>query len=340
MALGMTQGFGGPDVSELQRILRFAGQAIEPDELARATFGPSTFAALRALQARRGLGVTGVVDRETLPVLLEIERSIAGGVGNEPPPPPMPSPPPPPSPPPGDARATVRGTLVDPDGNGIANTRVAVFQPMLRVPAQLVPGAESVTDTAGAYTIVYDLPSAANLLVRAFDARGRQIAEAQFVSHVGAPVSLTTASDGVVRPLSTLARLKHDAQSVLRDVPLSSLIENKDVHEVTFLARSIDAPFKDVARLVIATRLAAQCALRDETLFGLFSQGIPTPLNAALDDLPDAGIDGTFLNNILNGVILVARDTLDRTLQRAVSNNVLPGSIPSPATWSFRAWTS
>src|SRR5262249_22054777 len=73
-------------------------------------------------------------------------------------------------------------------------------------------------------------------------------------------------------------------------------------------------------------RLGAQEGLRDETLFGIFAQGIPASLDSALGDLPDAGIDAAFTGQVMSGVLAHGRDVLSRALSAALSANTIPAS--------------
>jgi hypothetical protein len=82
----------------------------------------------------------------------------------------------------------------------------------------------------------------------------------------------------------------HEHLAALNKIPLESLEENKDEHDLTFIASSIDASFNDVAALYIARKLSLTNGLSGSTLFGIFSQGIPASLSSALANLPDAGI--------------------------------------------------
>src|SRR5262249_14242272 len=135
-----------------------------------------------------------------------------------------------------------------------------------------------------------------------------------------------TAADGVVRLPSRFATLWAQVAAELRGTSLSELRENKDTHEINFVARTIRTRFADVAYLYMAHVLGAMNALRDETLFGIFSGGPPASLGAALGHLPDAGIDDAFLSQVLAGVLAHSRNSLARALTAAVSANILPGS--------------
>ena len=108
--------------------------------------------------------------------------------------------------------------------------------------------------------------------------------------------------------------------------PLVELKQNKDDGEIAFVAKSTGAPFNDVARLYIARRLAPPNKLDELTLYGILSQGIPPPLDTALGQLPDAGIDDAFLAQVLTGVLAHSNTALAQALDAALAGNVLPAS--------------
>ena len=317
MNIGLKQGAQGGAVERLHRVLAASGATIEPGEITRRQFGASTFAALRALQARRGIRESGEIDVATFQILLELEQNITinineGGTPNPPPKPPS-------------ADGSVHGTLVDQDGAAVPGARVSLFAKQLRSESQL---GDATTGDSGAYAIKYRRPAALNLVVRAYDSSGVVVAES--ATMFGAPadleVDLTTAKDGVVRSPSRFTVLAQQVTAQLQGTPLSDLKENKETHEIQFLASAIGAPFASVADLFMAHVLGAKNALRDETLFGLFFEGIPATLSAALTSLPDAGIDDTFRGQVLTGVLAQSRATLSAALDKAVAENILPAS--------------
>jgi hypothetical protein len=83
--------------------------------------------------------------------------------------------------------------------------------------------------------------------------------------------------------------LAQQVTAQLHGTPLSDLKENRETHEIQFLAKAIGAPFASVAYLFMAHVLGAKKALRDETLFGLFFRGVPAALSAALTSHPRCG---------------------------------------------------
>lgn len=316
MKIGLSSGATGPEVARLHRVFETAGLVIEVGEKDRREFGPSTLEALRAFQRQHGLGAHGEIDEATYAALVEVEETITVNVGETGPA----------SAPKQDGdRGTAQITLVDEDGEPIAGTRVSLFAQAVRGERQL--GA-AVTGRKGQCTISYRRPRALNLMARAYDQTLMMIA--QSITYFAAPaqiqINFTTAADGVVRTPSVYTTLTKGVAEQLRGIPLSSLQENSDTHELQFLASALGVDFDKVAYLYIAQALGMQNGIRAETFFGILCEGLPASLGAALASLPDSGIDDTFTAQVLSGVLGQSDDSLNLALTDAVSANVLPFS--------------
>jgi hypothetical protein len=316
MKIGSTQGARGPDIARLHRILSGTRLSIEPDELAREEFGPSTLAALHEFQRAQGLPILDEIDMATYELLIKFEQNITinineAGLGTAPQPNPH--------------HGKVTGSLVDGDGVPLPDRRILLFAVQLRSETQL---GEGTTNAQGAYTIRYHRQAAVNLVARAYDEAGNVVATSATVFAAAAQleIDLTTAKNGVVRSLSVFANLLAKVTAQLQGTSLADLKENQQVHEIRFVASSIGTSFANVAYLFMAHVLGTQNKLRDETLFGIFYEGIPASLAVALTNLPDAGIDDTFMSQVLTSVLAHLRDSLAAALTTAVDNNVLPAS--------------
>ncbi|HEY6464255.1 MAG TPA: peptidoglycan-binding domain-containing protein, partial [Polyangiaceae bacterium] len=314
----MKRGARGPSVGRLHRALRGAGFDVDPREAAEQELGPSTLEALHSLQRQRGLPVVDEIDETTLAVLIEIEQNVTinfneGSSGQSPPEPVNPH------------HGRVTGSLVDGDGAPLPATRVVLFAKQLR--AQTLLG-EGKTGTKGAYVIHYHREAPVNLLVEAYDDTGKVIATSPlaFAAATQVQIDFTTARDGVVRSPSTFVTLQAEVTAQLHGMPLADLEQNAKINDIRFVASSIGASFASAAYLFMAHVLGAKNALRDETLFGIFSEGIPASLAPALSSLPENGIDDAFMAQAMAGVLAHSRDILSQALTTAVVADVLPAS--------------
>ncbi|MEM5404426.1 neuraminidase-like domain-containing protein [Paraburkholderia unamae] len=317
MFTGMTNNAQGNDVSRLHRVLIAAGFGIERTELERQRFGDTTAAAVRSFQRRCSLPETGILDETTIIELVRVEQTLVINI-NESRSTETPSGPPP-------NEGWVKGKLVDCDGTPIPRTKISLFSVLVRRESSLH---DSTTDDAGHYRFCYKRTKPLSLLVRAYDKDNFVIAASQPAFQAGndIEIDLTTAADGVVRTLSQYAALLASVNAALWGISLFDLKENKESHELTFLAKEIGVTFNQVAYLYLAQALAKQNDLRPETFFGLFAQRTPPNLSSALGKLPDAGIDTGFETQVFNAVLNVAPTTLAKTLSSAVTANILPAS--------------
>src|SRR6266700_1239242 len=283
MSKSMKQGEVGERVGQLHRWLSAAGHVIDAVEVEAKHFGARTLAALVELQRQLGLPPTGELDVATALAIEEREgkgelRIVAetsfvsadhprysprnggshpptGGEGGGGPPPSS-----------SDELGIVRGNVVDEDGNGIRSANVALLHKQVRGEIRL---GQAQTDERGYYEVRYRRPRPLNILVRAFDATGRTLAQSVTVFAAAAEVDLdlTTARDGIVRRPSQFSTLLARVSSELHNTSLTDVAENKDRHDLAFLADATGSAFNDIAYLYIARVLGAQQGLRDETLF-------------------------------------------------------------------------
>jgi hypothetical protein len=341
----MQEGSGGESVRRLHRILLSAGYRIADSEIETSSFGATTRTALSQLQDKHNLRPTGEVDEKTQTLLLSLEERLeskgrkkknqskrsrseskdGGDLSIQLQPEPEPKEAKPEGSHPDESRGSVRGKLVNEDGAPIAATHVSLFAKHVRSEKHL---GDATTNNQGQYSISYHRPSALNLVVRAYDALGKLIAESVTVFAAAAQIQInfTTAANGVLRPPSTFTTISAAVAEQLQGIPLSDLKENKDTHELQFLASAADLSFDDVAYVFIALALGTENKIQDGTFFGIFYQGVPASLDAALASLPDAGIDDAFTAQVLSGVLAHSRAALSQTLTAAVSANVLPAS--------------
>jgi Tc toxin complex TcA C-terminal TcB-binding domain/Neuraminidase-like domain/Putative peptidoglycan binding domain/Salmonella virulence plasmid 28.1kDa A protein len=314
MITGLRTGSKGRDVERLQRVLASQGYVIDAAEPQKAEFGPSTLAALQAFQAQRGLRVTRSITQATLAPLLQAEAAL--GTAAEPPARAQAS---------SAGRGLVKGQFVDADGVPVARAAIQLFEKRLRDERALGDG---VTDEEGRFTIRYPRGAALSLFVRAVDAQGKALAESAtvFRATAKADIDLTGAKDGVMRQPSQFTTLKAALAAELGDTLLESLKQDKDSDDLSFLSKTASRAYKDIVALYVARAQAPAAKLDEATLFALFSQGAVSSLSKALADLPDAGIDPTFMTQIMGALLANARPVLQTILQAAVKANVVPAS--------------
>ncbi len=323
MQVGLKPNTRGELVERLHRVLAAEGLRVASREVEHSEFGPSTLKAVRQLQRQHGLPERDEIDEPTHAVLIELEQKIDVNIeeGKKRQKRPTKKPPVP-----DEQRGSAHGTLVDIDGAPLPDTRVSLFAKRVRSETRL---AKATTSKQGQYRIEYRRASALNLLVRAYDGSGKVIAESAtvFAAPAETTINLSTAPGGVIRNPSVLTKLSTSVAAQLQDIPLSSLKENKDTHELRFLASAAGAQFDDVAYLYIANILGTKYKIQPPTFFGLLHEGVPASLDATLRSLPDTGIDDALTSQVMSGILAQSHNTFLQALNAAVAANVLPASF-------------
>lgn len=314
MQIGIKLGSRGGEVKRLQRALTAAGSTIDLRERAAEEFGASTLAALHDLQRKRGIAITDEIDQATLAVLFDLKQSITIKIQ-------------------GSAEASaaavptgrVIGRLVDGDGTALPERKVSLFTQAVRGESHLVDGK---TDAGGNYDVSYARATAPNIVARAYDEAGKVLAQSAtvFAAPALVEIDLTTATDRIVRMPSRFTSVTARVAAHLHETPLEDLKEDKDHHELSFLARAAGASFSDVAYLYLARILGKRHEVRPDTLFGLFYEGIPAALDAALAEPADSGLDETFATQVFAGVLSHERGALQKALAASVTGNIIPAS--------------
>ncbi|HEY6923167.1 MAG TPA: hypothetical protein VI653_06860, partial [Steroidobacteraceae bacterium] len=223
------------------------------------------------------------------------------------------------------SEGSVHGKFVDADGAPIVGAGILLFALRVRDRSQL---ASTVTDASGSFLLRYQRTASVNLVVQALGADGKPAAESAvlFAAPVEAEIDLTTAASGIVLTPSSYTVLNGKVANQLLKTPLTDLKQDKNNQELDFVAKATGATLAAVAHLYLARRMATPNKLNELTLYGIFSQGIPAPLDVALADLPDAGIDDAFVAQILAGLLAHSHSSLANALSSAIAANVLPAS--------------
>jgi hypothetical protein len=209
-----------------------------------------------------------------------------------------------------DGRASplvVRGQTIEVDGTPVAGQTVRAFHKGLR---QEVPLGATVADAAGRYRIEYDLDTLARargggtgivrLLVRAFDADGKQTAESALIC----PAPATAAVDLVIgggdyRGPSDYKLAWARAPREIDGVPLADL----SAEDIALLTCGDERDGGQLEALARATRLARDLELPAEAAYALVRAGLPVERRALLS---------------------VSPHDVRRVLERGLSDNVIP----------------
>jgi hypothetical protein len=251
----------GEDVALLQRELQHLGAVIDPGEVTDTRFGTTTRDAVQRFQREHALEPTGVVDEETARLInAEVDR-----LGR----------------PPAHAALVVRGAVINPDGSAVARAIVKAVDIALRTETPL---GEAPTGADGKYEIGYQREQlqpegkvAADLIVRAYDEAGNEIARSELLCRAPAEavVDLVVGNQPLRGP-SEYDTLVATVRPYLGDTALADL-EREDVQ---FLVCSAEVDALQLATLIVANRLARNTSLPDWLFYALGRQGVRLQLEA------------------------------------------------------------
>ena len=277
-------------------------------------FGTATRAAVLEFQRTRGIPPTGIVDEDTARRINEEVDALATG-----------------------GRFVVRGHVRSKNQEPLAEIEVRAFDKDLRHEQQL---GISPVDKAGIYEITYTTEQfrrsekeTADLIVRAFDANQKQLAESD-VRFNAAPIETIDLSigDGQDVGSSEYQQLVEALTPVLEGVPLAELTDK----DVTFLVGETEQDARRIGYLVTASQLANQTGLPAEAFYGFARQDLPTELAALLAQHPS--VQRLALQTAIQGNIIPARlkplvdDILTRMQQLRVQQALRSsGDIRSPS---------
>jgi len=305
----LARGMRGPEVADLQAKLERLGF---PTGQERGHFSDATEAAVRAVQERHGLPVTGTVDERTARLVDVLATNPPDGQGSTD----------------GEAAAesaTVSGTVAFGSGERFANARVRALDQELRNEVAL---GEGTADEQGRYSISYD-PSAAkaagkqrpDLVVQVLSAAGLPLASSEVRFDAPADVVL----DVTVPPSAGIEPSEFERVGRAVDTALQGL-HPKDVTsaDVAYLAGRTGEQPNLIAAYAAAAKLADATGSKPEPFYGLLRSDLPNslPLLVAPDaDLHRDAIETAVAQNLVPaGTADASADLRSATIEKLVDS--------------------
>ena len=264
----------GEDVALLHKELQQLEYAIAENELQRKYFGTTTRQAVLDFQKKQDLEGSGIVDKETAKRINEVLES-------------------------GDLEYRVKGTVSLADRTPAPGLGVSVFDRDLR--SEQLLGKHRI-DREGFYKITYYArqfrrleKGSADLVVKVFADDGELLAVSQtlFNAPRDAELDLTIPAD-VIQPLTLFEKIGRAIVPLLDDLKIEGLEESQQHQDVTFLGGETGFEINDIARFVMAHKLAMQ-AIQPEFWFALLGgsfnqftedESLKDRLSEILDELP------------------------------------------------------
>jgi hypothetical protein len=253
----LASGLVGEDVKLLQFELALLGFSISEDEVASASFGRETLAAVRRFQKSRDLVVTGVVDQITA---VAINRDF-------------------------DELPLVLGQVRKGDDTPFTEGKVQAFDRDLR--REQVIGESELTGE-GRYEIRYSRAKfklaekrLADLFVRVLDQKGELLFSSEVIFNAPTRLTLDIVLDGK-SGLTEFERYDKEIDPLLDGV---NRVDLTDV-DIDFLSRETGIPEMHLVFLAVAHEHAATTKVDANLFYGLFRENLPTSLPALLTQSP------------------------------------------------------
>ncbi|MBB3188947.1 neuraminidase-like domain-containing protein [Halomonas cerina] len=279
----LSRGMQGEDVQLLQSELQKLDFTIAVNETDAGFFGEATTLVVMAFQTQHELEATGIVDERTA-------QAINAAVDAEQP-----------------ERFVVNGQVQQRDGTPEPGVLVRAVDRDLRREQEL---GQTLTNESGRYEIAYTAgqfrradKGNADLVVRVFDAEGRELAASETIFHAPpvAEVDLVVAAREEPEP-SEYERLLAGLSPVLEGVQPAELIGA----DVDFLAKETGLEWQRIEILVEAFLLAPDTRLPAEAFYGWGRLGFSLKLETLLDQEPEA---------------------LRTALEKAIDENIIPARL-------------
>lgn len=244
----------------------------------------------------------------------------------------------------------IKGVVQDVNGQGVANVTVRVLNKLLRDEIVLN---ETTTQADGLYTLTYTPPSGGaitphlpgvddrpdlgialpgrepvsgfTIVVRALR-DGKSWLQSDPVFNPGPAVLVNLLEGGgTYRGPAAYDQTINILRPQIGDLALTSLVENDQVHDITYLAAATGQGTQEIMKVVIASHLQQKTSIASEAFYALFQAHLPKNLP---DDLLERTFDFTMLdpllNRLLDGITALNEEIIRTTLTQALADNVLP----------------
>jgi peptidoglycan hydrolase-like protein with peptidoglycan-binding domain len=303
-------------VGQLQQALAFLGHRVDQREFNTKTFGKTTREALLAYQRSQGLPPTGHADRATLN---RLNRAVT--TAN-----PQPTP---------DFAYRIRGCVRNPMWQGLGGVRVQVRERVLRGEGAVL--AERRTQPNGFFDVPYDPPrntvdkqikSPFHLEVVFLDAGGAELGRRVLFNPTLIAWANLTQGDQPYKGTSEFdVRMKLMAKA-LGAVPITSLEETADRHEVSQVAVETGLLQDDVMRLLLAHRVAATLAdplVGPAVCYAFIRQNLPPSLpSELLASTNEWELINVLVDRTASGLVFTDPDLAAAAFDNAVTENLVP----------------
>jgi hypothetical protein len=237
-------------------------------------------------------------------------------------------------------RFTVAGTVRGADGKPLRKAAGRVFDQDMR--SEQLLGA-FVTDDLGRYLVSYGPArfsraekASADLVVRIYDARGREIAASPVRFNAGPDVTIDIEVQDASGGLSEFERILAALIAIAEGVPVGQLVDDDKHQDISFATGELGIERRLIEFVVLAHRLADRTKVAPATLYGLFRRGLPTNLAAlALRGVPAwrQALEEALAANLVPPALAKQLDQEIAALRALAQARALATDQPGPPTF-------
>ncbi|MGH2643024.1 MAG: hypothetical protein ACRDE2_03680, partial [Chitinophagaceae bacterium] len=226
----------------------------------------------------------------------------------------------------------IYGTVRDQFQKPMTGTVIEAFDKDIRS-EQLLGKAK--TNEAGYYEISYSHrqfaatdKNAADVFIRVFDKKEQLLKESDV--HFNAAPELQIDIDLAAQAYSGPSEFEQIVATITPftgELPLSSLTENSQIQDISFLVSKTGLPKDKIENIVMAFRFNTMTKIASEVFYGLLREGIPAGMlnniatAIARDDFE------TMVSTVYNGLVHTDIGILMNALQKAIDENIIPYNI-------------
>ncbi|PWT71279.1 MAG: hypothetical protein C5B59_18405 [Bacteroidetes bacterium] len=226
----------------------------------------------------------------------------------------------------------VHGTVRDQWQQPLRKNLVAAFDKDIRSEQTL---GEIFTDDNGYYEIDYNLQKfaetdklAADVFLRLYDSAKKLLKQTDIVYNAPSDLTLdVTLSTQPFRGISEFEEMLAAITPYTGKLPLTTLTENADTQDITFLTNKTRLQQEKVRFFAMAYNFEAQTKVSAIVFYGLLREGVPADRMQNLLQNISAPTYQQLAAQKLDGIMHEKIDTLMQALQHAINDNIVPFSL-------------
>jgi len=216
----------------------------------------------------------------------------------------------------------VHGTVTVPQDCDASRIEITVWWQHIR---RRLPLGTANASSDGSYSVRYQVPeNAPQPLLIVVEAISKDLPAPLFSPLTEAQPDLLVNLSANQPDNSEWATLVSSIDKFLDGLKLTDLIENTDHEDITFLSRELNKSTEDIMRVIVSARMEAAFNIPAPAFYAFLRQRVPSALPTPLLDASQSfTLIDALVHNIGSMIFALSSDTEQRTLQSAVTQNLI-----------------